>query len=108
MFGTYAYHIPTLLEASYGAGRRLQDLTEPQIVGEEVFENVPCSRVRGYWEGDTYEVWLGKEDHLVHKIVAIYSDHELEEIHRAIALDQPIPKETFRFAPEETVSQRKR
>ena len=100
MFGTYAYHVPTLLEASFGSGRRLHDLSEPQIVGEDVFENVPCHRVRGQWEGDTYEVWLGKDDLLVHKIVATYTDHELEETHRKIALDQPIPKETFRFAPE--------
>ena len=108
MFGTYAYHIPTLLEASYGAGRRLQDLTEPQVAGEDVFENVPCHRVRGQWEGDAYEVWLGKDDHLVHKIIATYADHELEEIHREIALDQPIPKETFRFAPEAEASPKKR
>ena len=108
MFGTYAYHIPTLLEASYGSGRRLHELTEPQIAGEDVFENVPCYRVRGKWEGDTYEVWLGKEDHLVHKIVATYADHELEEIHREIVLDQVIPKETFRFAPEAESAPKKR
>lgn len=101
MFGTYAYHVPTLLESSYGARRRLHELSSPELVGEETFEGVDCYRVRGEWEGDAYEVWLGKADHLVRKIAATYADHQQEEIHREILVDQPIPKETFRFAPED-------
>ncbi len=107
MFGTYAYHVPTLLDASYGGRRRLHELTEPELVGEEEFEGIACHRVKGKWEGDTYEVWLGKDDHLVRKILATYSDHVLEEIHHEIELDQPIPKDTFRFAPEEEVAPKK-
>lgn len=99
MFGTYAYHVPTLLEPNYGS-RRLNELSEPQVVGEEVFEDVDCHLIRGKWDGDAYEVWLGKEDHLVHKILATYADHTLEEVHREITLDQPIAKDVFYFAPE--------
>lgn len=99
MFGTYAYHVPTLLDSNYGS-RRLNELSEPQLAGEEVFEEVDCHLIRGKWDGDTYEVWLGKEDHLVHKIMATYADHTLEEIHREITIDQPIAKDVFRFAPE--------
>ncbi len=101
MFGTYAYHVPTLLQESYGARRRLQELTGAKLVGVETLEGVECYEVSGDWSGDSYRVWIGKEDHLVHKIVATYSDHELEEIHREIVIDQAIDPEIFRFAPEE-------
>lgn len=107
MFGTYAYHVPTLLEASYGA-RRLHELTEPQLLSDEAFEGVDCQHVRGKWDGDIYEVWLGKADHLVRKILATYADHTLEEVHREIIIDQPIPAEIFRFAPEQEVLPKKR
>lgn len=100
LFGTYAYHIPTLLEASYGARRRLHQLSATELLGEETFEGTACYHLRGQWEGDTYEVWLGVTDHLVRRIVAKYADHELEEIHRDIVVDQEIPKATFQFAPE--------
>ena len=101
MFGTYAYHIPTLLEESYGGAHRLHDLVSPVFVGEEMVEGVSCYRVRGTWHGDAYEIWLGTVDNLVRKITAKYRDHELEEIHREISLNSEIPKEVFRFAPEE-------
>jgi outer membrane lipoprotein-sorting protein len=100
MFGTYAYHIPTLLEPNYASGQRLNDLTSVQVVGEEQVEGVACHHLRGQWKGDAYQVWLGQTDHLVRKIVAGYADHEMEEIHRAIVLDQVIPPEVFQFAPE--------
>ena len=100
MFGTYAYHVPTMIEPEYGASRRLADLSSPTVTGEEVFEGTDCYRVRGDWQGDTYEVWIGKSDHLVRKIFATYADHQLEEIHREIAINEPIALGTFRFAPE--------
>jgi hypothetical protein len=100
MFGTYAYHVPTLLDASYASALRLHELSSPTLAGEEEFEGVPCWRIRGDWAGDAYEVWIGKADNMVRKIVATYADHQLEEIHREIALDAPIGPEVFRFAPE--------
>jgi outer membrane lipoprotein-sorting protein len=103
MFGTYAYHIPTLLEESYAETRRLHDLSSATLAGEENVEGVDCHRIQGDWDGDAYEVWIGKEDHLVRKIVAQHSDHRLEEIHRSVALNTEIAPEVFRFAPEEEV-----
>lgn len=100
MFGTYAYHIPTLLEASYGGRRRLHQLDQPTLVGEENFEGTECYRLRGEWQGDPYEVWIAKEDFLVRKIVANYKGYEMEEIHRQISVEQNIPKEIFHFVPE--------
>ena len=100
MFGTYAYHIPTLLEESYGGAQRLHNMTSVTFVGEEEVDGVRCYRVRGSWVGDQYEVWLGTVDNLVRKITAKYRDHQLEEIHREITVNQPIAKEVFQFAPE--------
>jgi len=101
MFGTYAYHIPTLLEESYGGARRLHELESPVFVGAELVEDVHCYRIRGGWLGDEYEVWIGTADNLVRKITAKYADHLLEEIHREVAVNTEISKEVFRFAPEE-------
>jgi outer membrane lipoprotein-sorting protein len=101
MFGTYAYHVPTLLEESYGGAQRLHNMTAPTFVAEEEVDGVRCYRVRGTWVGDQYEVWLGTVDNLVRKITARYRDHQLEELHRDISVNQPIDKEVFRFAPEE-------
>jgi hypothetical protein len=104
MFGTYAYHVPTLLEASYGGPRRLHQLEAPTLEGEENFEGVDCYRVRGDWQGDPYEVCLGKTDFLVHKIRANYKGYVMEEVHRDIAVNAEIPKTVFEFAPENEIA----
>ncbi len=101
MFGTYAYHIPSLLESSYGGPRRLHQLDEAAIVGEETIDGVLCQQVHGVWQSDPYDVWIGRDDHLVRKIVALYSGYRMEETHREITVNQPIAKESFEFAPED-------
>lgn len=100
MFGTYAYHIPTLLEASYAGPQRLHQLDAPAMNGEETVDGVDCYRIKGEWQGDPYEIWLGKADSLVRKIAANYKGYELEELHRSIVVDEAIPTEVFQFAPE--------
>lgn len=100
MFGTYAYHVPTLLERSYGGQKRIHELTAPLTVGEEMVDGVLCHRIRGAFHGDPYELWIGKADHLVRKIVATYSGNQMEEIHREVALNPAIPPGVFQFAPE--------
>jgi outer membrane lipoprotein-sorting protein len=107
LFGAYAYHIPSLLDPSYGARKRLHELTSVVVLADEAFEGVDCHHLRGKWEGDDYEIWMGRSDHLVRRIVAKYADHQLEEIHRDIVIDQPIPKEDFRFSPEDEVPTKK-
>lgn len=101
MFGTYAYHIPTLLETSYAGPRRLHQLGSPTLAGEETVDGIECHRIRGDWLGDPYEIWIGKADHLVRKIVANYKGYIMEELHREITVDQPMDMSVFRFAPEE-------
>jgi len=100
MFGTYAYHVPTLLDASFGGTKRLHEMTAPTLAGDENFEGTDCYRIRGEFQGSPYEVWLGKADHLVRKLVAKYADHEMEEIHRDVVLNSAVSLEVFHFAPE--------
>ena len=100
MFGTYAYHVPTMIEPNYGGPKRLHEMRSATLAGEENFEGTDCYRITGDWQGGLYELWIGKTDHLIRKLVAKYRDHEMEEIHREIALNTAIPLQVFRFAPE--------
>ena len=101
MFGTYAYHVPTLLEASYGGKKRLHEMDSATLAGEEAVDGVDCYRIRGTFHGDPYELWLGKSDYLVRKIVATYAGNQMEEIHRDVAVGIPIAPAVFKFAPED-------
>ncbi len=100
MFGTYAYHIPTLLEPGYAGKKRLHELGSPTLVGEEAVEGTECYRIQGQFFTDPYELWLGKRDLLVRKLVASYAGHQMEEIHRNVEPNAQIPGEVFKFAPE--------
>ena len=100
MFGTYAYHIPTLLEPSYAGKKRLHELGAPTLRGDEAVEGVDCYRIQGQFFTDPYELWLGKRDLLVRKLVASYAGHQMEEIHRNIEANPALPGEVFKFAPE--------
>ena len=100
MFGTYAYHVPTLLEASYGGSKRIHELSSPELAGEETLDGVECHRIRGQFHGDPYELWLGKSDHLLRKVVATYAGNQMEETHREVTVNAPIPPQMFQFAPE--------
>ena len=100
MFGTYAYHVPTLLEASYGGKKRIHELGSPTSAGAELLEGVECDRIRGDFHGDPYELWIGKTDPLVRKIVASYRGSQMEEIHREVLVNQPIAPLLFKFEPE--------
>ncbi len=108
MFGSYAYHVPTLLEASFAGPRRLHELGSPTFTGEETIDGVECHRIRGEWMGDPYQVWIGKRDHLIRKIVADYKGYVMEEVHREIVTNQPIAMAVFEFAPEEAVGPMKK
>lgn len=101
MFGTYAYHIPTLLEPSYAGPKRLHELASPTLLADEAVDGTDCYHLRGEWLRDPYEIWVGKEDHLVRKILANYSGYLMEETHRELKPNTPVDPATFRFAPEE-------
>jgi outer membrane lipoprotein-sorting protein len=100
MFGTYAYHIPTLLEPSYAGKKRLHELGSPTLAGEEAIDGIECYRVRGQFFTDPYELWIAKRDLLVRKLVASYAGHQMEEIHRNVEVNAPLAGDVFKFAPE--------
>lgn len=104
MFGTYAYHIPTLLNEGYGGPQRLHQLENPTLAGEEAIDGVDCQQVKGDWLGDAYEIWIGKSDHLVRRILAHYKGYVMDERHREINRDQMIAPPVFRFVPEKEVT----
>jgi hypothetical protein len=98
-FGGDIHHVPALLEARYAGPHRLSDLSSPVLKGEEVFEGTDCYHVQGGWSGDLFNVWLGKSDHLVRKILAQYPTLSVEEIHRHIIVDAKISEDIFYFVP---------
>jgi outer membrane lipoprotein-sorting protein len=100
MFGTYAYHVPTLLDASYGGQKRIHQLSAPKMAGEETIDGIDCVRISGQFHGDPYELWIGRSDHLVRKVVASYRGNLMEETHREIAINPALTPEVFKFAPE--------
>ena len=100
MFGTYAYHIPTLLEPAFAGRKRLHELGSPILVGEEAVDGIDCYRIQGQFFTDPYELWLGKRDLLVRKLVASYAGHQMEEIHRNVEANPAIAGDVFKFAPE--------
>lgn len=104
VFGSYAYHVPTLLEASYGGVKRIHQLESPSLLEDEAVEGVDCHHVKGAFQGDPYELWIGKDDHLVRKLVANYKGYLMEETHRDIVTNQPMDMRVFHFAPEEEVA----
>ncbi|MDQ6861226.1 MAG: DUF2092 domain-containing protein [Verrucomicrobiota bacterium] len=108
MFGSYAYHIPTLLEPSYAGPKRLNELTSPTLLEDEQVDGTDCYHVRGEWLSDPYELWIGKGDHLVRKILASYHGYLMEETHRELKPNLPIDPATFRFAPEEEMGPAKK
>ena len=59
--------------------------------------------MHGDFHHDPYDIWIGKEDHLIRKLVANYSGNVMEEVHREIVVNQPIDMKVFRFAPEEEI-----
>jgi hypothetical protein len=67
-----------------------------------IFEDVPCYRVKGHRDEDTFEIWVGQSDFLIRKFVMTpppgFLDDKLlwtEETHRSIQVDQPIADAVF-------------
>lgn len=94
------HNIPSLLQTNFGWQEYLHQISAPRIVGEEVFEQVDCYRVEGKGRGERqFEIWVGKSDCLIRKILTTYPTFSSEEIHRGIAINQPISPEMLGFTP---------
>ena len=85
-----AVEIVVLLQRNFGWQEFLYEIS-PVLVEEEAFENVNCYRIQGAGRGERrYELWIGKSDYLVRKIITTYSNFSSEEIHRGIEVNQPV------------------
>jgi hypothetical protein len=65
---------------------------------------VDCYHLEGDGKGGRhFDLWLGKSDYLIRKVQTTYPDFSTEEIHRGIAINQPISPEMLRFTPPMSV-----
>jgi len=94
------HNIPSLLQTNFGWQEYLYKISSPRVVGEEVFEQIDCYRIEGEGKGERrFEIWVGKSDSLVRKVRTTYPTFSSEEIHRGIAINQPISPEMLSFSP---------
>jgi hypothetical protein len=94
------HNIPSLLQASFGWQEHLHKISSPKLVGEEVFEQVDCYRIEGEGKGERrFEIWVGKSDYFIRKVRTTYPTFSSEEIHRGLAINQPISPEMLSFTP---------
>lgn len=96
-----AHNIPSLLQTNFGWQEYLYNISAAKILGEEVFEGVDCYHIQGEGKGGRrFDLWLGKADYLIRKVQTTYDPNlSEEEIHRGIAINQPISPEMLRFTP---------
>lgn len=98
--GRSAHNIPSLLQTNYGWQEYLYNISSPKVLGEETFEQIDCFRIQGDGRANRrFEIWIGKADYLIRKIRTSYPDFDNEEIHRGIAINQPISPDMLSFVP---------
>lgn len=98
MLGSPA-HIPALL-TSKATAVKLTELRGALLSGEEEFEGVQCWRIEGTRGSFAYELWIGREDFLIRKIVSRQpSRGATEEVHRNIRINGLIADEIFEPKP---------
>ena len=98
--GRAVHNIPSLLQANFGGQEYLYRISSPQVLGEDVFEQTDCYRIQGKGRGERLlELWIGKSDYLIRKVQTTYSDFSSEEIHRGIAINQPVSPLMLSFTP---------
>lgn len=94
------HNIPSLLQTNFGWQEYLYKITSPTVAGEEAFEAIHCYRIQGEGKGGRrFEIWVGKSDYLIRKVRTTYSTFSSEEIHRGIAIDQPLSPDMLSFTP---------
>ena len=81
------------------------DIHDLSILEPDDFEGTPCVRVRGVLRGAAVEIWIGRDDFLIRKIIthmrhpAEHSLSKFEEIRRELRFNHAIPDATFDFHP---------
>jgi hypothetical protein len=75
------------------------------MLAPDTFEGTPCLRVAGHLKGDDVEIWIGRDDLLIRRIVTTHRDASIpdlvkdEEIRRDIQVDRDLPDDTFDVTP---------
>ena len=79
--------IPRLLTPTV-TGFALTDLTDVKLLGEEVFEGVPCHRLEGKNQrGSVIQLYVGQKDYFIRRILRKVGESPSEEIHRTIRIN---------------------
>ena len=86
-----SHHIPRLLTSSID-GFALIDLSDPKLLGEEIFEGVRCHRIQGtHPRGGTYQLFVGRDDFLIRRILRErQGGTPSEEIRREIRINDKV------------------
>jgi len=93
--GGSAYTVPSMLMPELGASYAIR-LTSVTLVGPDTFEGAACAHIAATnRRGDPVDLWIGAEDHLIRKVQMRLGGVLVEEIHRDIHTNQPIPLSTF-------------
>lgn len=78
----------------------LSELSDPKLVGEEMFEGTLCYRVHGRnRRGDEYQLWIGKADLLLRRYLWPILGKTSEEIRRDIRINADLPRDVFEVNP---------
>ena len=95
-----AHSIPVLLFPDK-SGFRVTEMNRITLTGEERFEGANCYVVKGFHPfGFAIELWIGKDDFLLRRILEHNDDGTVdEEIRRNISVDGAISDDSFRFTP---------
>jgi hypothetical protein len=103
------HNIPSLLQTNFGWQEFLNMISSPKVLGEETFEEIDCFRIQGEGRGERrFEIWIGKSDYLIRRVRTTYPNFCSDEIHRGIAINQPISPDMLSFAPPVSVENHKR
>jgi hypothetical protein len=101
--------ITTIPHLILGRGRevwsvaRMRDLS---LLEPAEFEGIPCVRLRGLLRDARVEIWIGRDDFLIRRIITTHPYGHLggklprsEEIRRNLEFNHEIPDATFDFTP---------
>jgi hypothetical protein len=106
-----AYTVSELLLPDELGPSTLKRLVKVSLLGEDVFEGVPCYRIKATEVQNAVELWVGKNDLLLRKLRRETKfDDRLwirEEIRRKIQVDQSIPEVVFNYKPPIPLTPRK-
>jgi hypothetical protein len=84
----------------------VEDVHDLSLLEPADFEGTPCVRVRGTLRRASVDLWIGRDDLLIRRIVTTYPPDFIggelpksEEIRRNVKFDESIPDGTFTFTP---------